>query len=336
MLAFSGAFALGMLVLFDRLIQPLALLFLGILVGQALTPPIGWLSRWLPRAIAIILIYLALALIAAAVLWLVVPSLYVQVTQFFHDIPHLIDRGRTLLNHLAPGHGSQIASSLKNPALQASKQLLSLPLTLASTALKFVIVIFFSIYWLLTAPALYRFALSLTPEARRHDAAALFNELGNMLGGYIRGDVLDAILIGTIAYIGMLVLGVRFALVIGLITTLGDLIPLVGSTVAQFAAAGIALTESPLKGLITLAFFLVLQQIDGNITLPTITRGVARIPPLLLVFALVAGGTTGGVLGAIIAIPLAGAVRILVVRVAAPLIRHWLGIGGQGKGQDGG
>lgn len=324
-LAVSLVTAVGVLALLNRLSDALALLFLGILIGQALIPPIEWVARWLPRSLAVLLIYSILIAAVVFAIWLVVPTLYVQARDFVDSAPGLIDRAHTWLNHVLPGQAGKVEQSFKSPLVGLSHSLLTLPLTVASVGVKFVMVIFFSIYWVLSAPALNRFALSLIPDEHRQDASALFDELGAMLGGYVRGDVLDAVLIGTIAYGGMMLLGVRFALVLGVVTALGDLIPLVGPTIAQFLATGVALTQSPKLAVITLVFFLILQQVDGNITLPTITRGIARIPPLLILFGLVAGGMLGGVLGAVIAIPLSGAIRLLLVRVAAPVLRDWWG-----------
>lgn len=323
--AVTIAAAFGLLVLIQRFTTVLLLLFLGIGVGQALNTPVLWLSRWLSRALAVILVYLILAALVAILFAVAIPPLWSEARAFVLSAPHLISHLQGQVNHVTPG-ASSLIGQLKGPLGSLSGLVLHLPLKIASGFLELVIVIFFSIYWLLTAPALNRFALSLVPVHLKKEAGDIFDELGAVIGGYFRGDVLDALLIGAIAYLGMRLIGVPFPLVIGLATFLGDLIPLVGPTIAQFLAAGIALTESPLQAAITLAFFLVLQQVDGNVTLPAITGGAARIPSLLIVFALVAGGLTGGVLGAIIAIPLFGAIRVVVVRVAAPIVRNWWGV----------
>lgn len=321
--ALALVFAVGVLILIRLLAQPLSLLFLGIIIATALDPPVSWLSRWMPRGIAAFAIFAALLAVLGAVLWLVMPPLFVQAVSFAKTVPHLVTHARHLLSHVAPGQSGQIAKSINSSALSVSKHLLSLPLAIVSAGIDVVLVVFLAIYWLITAPALFNFTVSLAPDHRKQDVRDLLDELGQMLGGYVRGDVLDSLVIGAFAYIGLRIIGVPYALVLALLTAVGDLIPFVGPTVAQFTAAAVAFFQSPLQGAITLGYFLILEQVDGNVTTPLITRGAARIPPLLIVFGLVAGGTLGGVLGAIIAIPLAGAIRILLVRVAAPAIRVW-------------
>jgi predicted PurR-regulated permease PerM len=321
--AVALAFALGLLVLIRLLAQPLALLFLGIIIATALDPPVSWLSRWIPRGVAAFAVFAALVAVVVAVLWLVMPPLVVQAINFAKTVPHLVTHGRHLLTHLVPGNSAQVEKSINSSALAASKQLLSLPVVIVTSAVDIVLVVFLAIYWLITAPALFNFTVSLAPQHRKQYVRDVLDELGEMLGGYVRGDVLDSLLIGVFAYIGLRVIGVPYALVLALLTAVGDLIPFVGPTVAQFTAAAVAFFQSPLQGAITLGYFLILEQIDGNVTTPLITRGAARIPPMLIVFGLMAGGVLGGILGAIIAIPLAGAIRILLVRVAAPAVRAW-------------
>lgn len=321
--ALSLAFALGMLVVIRLLAQPLSLLFLGIIIATALDPPVSWLSRWMPRGVAAFAVFVVLVAGVAVVLWLVMPPLVAQAISFAKSVPHLVIHGRHLLNHLVPGNSAQVEKSINSSALSFSKHLLTLPMTIVSAVVEIVLVAFLSIYWLISAPALFNFTVSLAPDHRKQYVRDVLDELGEMLGGYVRGDVLDSLLIGVLAYIGLRVIGVPYALVLALLTAVGDLIPFVGPTVAQFTAAAVAFFQSPLQGAITLAYFLILEQVDGNVTTPLITRGAARIPPLLIVFGLMAGGVLGGILGAIIAIPMSGAIRILLVRVAAPAVRAW-------------
>lgn len=322
-LILAGAFALvfALFLAVQRLAQPLALLFLGIIIGEALSPVVNWLARWMPRALALGVVYLVLAAFAAGVIWLVAPLLFDDVNTLFAAAPGLLAAAEAQLDQVAPGLGHALANDVQSAQQALLQHPLSLPLDIGAVVIQVVVVIFFSAYWILTGTGLNRFAVSLVPPARQAEAVSLFDELGGMLGGYARSVALDAILIGTLAYIGLRIIGVPFAAVFGLMTAVGDLVPLVGPTVVWLIATAVALTHSPVLAAETLGFYLVLGQIDANVTLPLIARGAARIPPLLLIFALVAGGIAGGILGAIIAIPLFGALRILVVRVMAPFLR---------------
>jgi len=324
-LATSLAGAALVLFALVELARPLALVFVAIILGQALSPPVTWLSRWIPRGIAIVLVYLVLLSIAAVGFWLVIPPLYVQAEQFAATVPHLVEQGRGYINHLAPVAGSEVTNHLKSQAVDLARSLVSLPLSVASGLFQALIVLFLSIYWLVSAPGIERFILSLAPDEYTDRTRSVIDEVGGMLGAYVRGEVFTALIVGIVSYLGMTVIGVHYALVIGLIAFLGNLVPLIGASIVEAIATAIALFQSPVDAAITLAFFLVLEQLAGTVLLPAVTGGVARIPALAIIFGLLAGGMVAGILGALIAVPLVEALRIVIVRVAAPILRDWWG-----------
>ncbi len=133
------------------------------------------------------------------------------------------------------------------------------------------------------------------------------------------------LLVGAATFSGLTVIGVDFPLVLALIAGIAELIPIVGVYIATIPAVAIALIESPTQALMVLGFYVLLQQIESNLLLPALMRHQAGIPALLAVFALFAGEQLAGILGALIAIPLAGALQVLVVRVVAPALRRWTG-----------
>ncbi len=112
---------------------------------------------------------------------------------------------------------------------------------------------------------------------------------------------------------------------LALLAALGEFVPVVGPIAASVPAIVIALLDSPLKALLVLAFYAVVQLAESYLLLPNVMRTQSDIPPLLVLFALAAGGAIGGILGALVAIPLAGAIQVLVVRVLAPTVRRWTG-----------
>lgn len=316
---------LGALAVIQVLFHPLLLLLAAIVIGEALSPIVSWLDRWLPRAIAIAIVYVALLAILALIGWLVLPILIEQVRSLAGSVPDLIRAVRQWLDRFGVSSAQleQAATSLLN---QASGLLTTLPFTIFNSAFQVAAVVFMSVYWLLEAPALKRFALSLFPEHRREEAGSVLGEMGHSIGGYIRGVVLDALVVGILAYIGVLIIGVKFPLVVGLLTMLGELVPVLGPFLAAVPAVAIGLLQSPTQALIVLGFYVALEQVEGHLVTPNIMRTQTNVPQLLILFALFAGAAIGGVLGVFVSIPLAGAVRVLVVRVVAPAVRHWAGV----------
>ena len=323
--ALSLALALGLLAAVWLLARPLALLLAAIVIAQALSPVVGWWERRLPRPLAIGLVYLALLLAIAALVGLVVPAIISQVQELLDNGPRLLEQGRAWLDRWRWLGVDRLAGALGSNSGEAGTALVMVPVKVLSAAVELILILAMSAYWLAALPRLHRFALSLVPERRRPRAAALLQEIGYTMGGYVRGVAIDALVIGVAVSLGLTVIGVDYALVLALLAALGEFVPVIGPTVAAVPAIVIALFDSPFKALLVLAFYAAIQLAESYLLLPNVMRTQSDIPPLLVLFALAAGGAIGGVLGALVAIPLAGAIQVLVVRVAAPAMRRWTG-----------
>ncbi len=327
--ATSLAFALGVLALIWLLARPLSLLLAAVVVAQALAPIVGWLERRLPRPVAVLLVYLALALMVGGVGWLTVPPLVDQGRELVMNTPWMVEHGRAWAARVDPVGADQLIGAIQRTVNRFTGVLVALPLTLFSSLLEVFLVLFMSAYWLISAPALRRFALSLFPSTRRDRAGDVLSAVGETMGGYVRGVAINALVVGAVVYAGLLVIGVDYPLVLALVAALGELVPVVGPILAAVPAVAVALAESPRQALVVLAFYVVMQQIESNILMPQIMRRQADVPPLLSLFALLAGSAVGGLLGALVAIPLLGALRVLVIQVAVPAERRWAGAAGR-------
>ena len=320
------ALAIGMLVLVWQLARPLVLVLIAIIIAQALAPVASFLERWLPRTLAVVLIYLALFGGIVGLGWLMVPTINQQAQTLVRNTPDMLTQLREFMDEFDQETTDRLVAAAETLAERFGAILIELPLTLVSGTIDFILVIFMSAYWLIATPSLHRFALSLFPEERRDRADSVLGAMGQTMGGYVRGEVIDAIIVGALAYIGMTVIGLEYTLILAIIVALGELLPVIGPIITSIPPILIALSDSLEQGLIVAAFFLVLQQLESNLILPLVMRNQADVPPLLSLVALSAGAALGGLLGAIIAIPLAGALRIMVVRVLAPAERDWTGV----------
>ncbi len=323
--ATSLAFALGALALLWLFARPLSLLLAAVVVAQALAPVVGRLERRLPRPVAVLLVYLALALAVGGVGWLTVPPLVGQGRELVMNTPGMVEHGRAWAARVDPVGADQLIAAIQRTVNRFTGVLVALPLTLFSSLLEVLLVLFMSAYWLISAPALRRFALSLFPPRKRDRAGDVLSAVGETMGGYVRGVAINALVVGAVVYAGLLVIGVDYPLVLALVAALGELVPVVGPILAAVPAVAVALAESPRQALVVLAFYVVMQQIESNILMPQIMRRQADVPPLLSLFALLAGSAVGGLLGALVAIPLLGALRVLVIQVALPAERRWAG-----------
>lgn len=323
--ALGLAAALGLLFVLWRMAMPLAIFFVAVVIAEAAAPLVEDLSRFVPRTAAIVGFFAVLGIMLIALFLLIAPPLIEQTQQAITDLPHLLHRVGTLVNHLAPGEGTRLAQALESNLPTYLNSAAAPPLSALAGLAIFAQILFFAAYWLIASPALSRFTLSLFPERSRGEVRGVLHEISSVMGGYVRATVLDALIVAFLTYIFLLFMGVKYPLVLAVVTFLGEFVPLIGPTVAEIPAVALGLLLSPVKALIVLAFYVVMQQIDGNVILPIILRAQSNISPLLVTFAVFMGAWMAGIVGALIAIPLAAALKVLVVRVVAPAVRRWAG-----------
>lgn len=330
MLIGAGALvlALALLGLIWLLAQPLALVLFGIVFAAALAPIVDWLDQWMPRIVAILLVYLLLIALFVGIGWLVLPPLVSEVRSFIGDVPDYIEEVETLLDESRFLDGGMLLDRLSGQITAVGGTLLTLPVTVGAALLNFALFLFVSLYWLVESASIKRFFLSLFPKRARDEVSDVLSEMGTSMGGYIRAVVIDALIIGALTYFGLLIVGVNYTLVLAVLMALGELVPFIGPILAGIPIVLVALLQSPTKGLIALGVVVVIQQIEGNIVTPNIMHETTKVSPLMVLVALFIGGEIGGLLGALLAVPLAAGARVFVNRVLAPAIRRQTGAAG--------
>lgn len=324
-LAAALVLGLGTLAAIHVLIRPLALLTIAVTLGEALVPLVERLARRVPRGLAIGLVYFAVFLVVGLLGWIVVPRLVAQGQTFAARVPDLVERARAALERLPWFSGDQVVQYLGPRLAQAGGLLVSLPLQLLSLTAEVLVVVFLSIYWVVGVPALRRFAYSLFPPERRDGAARVSRDMARAMGGYVRGAAINAVIMGALAWLGLSLIGVDYPIVLGVLTMLGEPIPFLGPLLAAIPVVLISLLQSPTKALLALGLYVILQNVEGHLLTPNIMRRETEVPQTLVIFALLAGGAVGGLLGVLVALPLAGAVRVFVLQVLAPAIRRRVG-----------
>jgi predicted PurR-regulated permease PerM len=323
--AMALALGFGLLGVIYLFIRPLGLLILGISIAALFAPLISWLSRRIPRLIAVILVYLGLALLLIGIGMVIIPALSAQAQVVIIQLPGTFKQ----LQGSLQGYPSQFYNDLLNQLITylsgLGTSLVALPVAFVSALMDILIVIFISIYGLLVVPSLRNFILSLFPESRSIRLEFILNKMINEMGGYLRGAIINGLIIGGMTGLGLFVIGVNYALVLGLIAGTLEFIPVIGPIVGAVPMVGVALLQSPTKAIIALAYAILLHQVESNILVPNIMRTQTEISPLLVLLALSGGLTIGGIFGALIAIPLTAALRVVFVEQVFPAIRHRTG-----------
>jgi predicted PurR-regulated permease PerM len=181
-----------------------------------------------------------------------------------------------------------------------------------------VVVCVLTIYFLAVMPAVRTFWLRLMPGSRRMRVAAISDEVMSRVGGFVLGNLLTSIVSGLGTWVWLTIFGVPYPLLLGMMVALLDLIPMVGSTVAGIVVSLVALTVSLPVAVGTLAFYVGYRFFEDYLLTPRVMRHTVRISPGLTIIATLIGGVLLGLIGALIAIPVAAGIHLVLEEVAYP------------------
>ena len=310
-----------------------ALLFIGIVLAEGLRPLVeGLRARRLPRPVAVLLLYGVVLGVLGLLGWILVTPLVAQGATFVAALPRYVAQAQHLLGEAQRfiGRTPQAAAALNALSGQLGKPAQLIPLLLVNVSLTLVGALFKSIevlliafFWLTATAGLKPSAVGLLPAAAQAPARAILAELSHNLGGYLRGVVINMIVIGLLSGIGVAVLGVPYPVLLGMIAGLTEVLPIVGPWVSGSVAVLVAVaTQGLLKGVEVLALFVVIQTIEGNTLVPYVMYRTTALNPLTVLIAVLAGGTLMGLVGAVLAVPVAVVLEVLVLRVLAPAARR--------------
>lgn len=301
--------------------EVLLLAVLALFVAVALSGPVGYLARRLrlPRALAILLVYLALAGLIVLLGLLVVPPLVRECEELLRAIPAyirdledsgvfqrwdkeygIVDKLQGEANKLPSVVGAAL-TELEAITIGAIKRIVEL---IAILAVAFLL--------LLDAPRVLEFFYRQMPPEREQRARRLAADTARAVSGYVAGVFAVAALAGAVSFLVMLVLGIPFAVPLAVLMAFFALLPLVGSSIGAAVIAFVAAFEGVGIVLAWVGFWIVYQQTETHVLGPLVYRRAVDLRPVFVILSVLAGATLMGVLGALLAIPAAATIQILV------------------------
>ena len=304
--------------LIGRVLEIFLVFFAAILFGvllSNLSRHVHQLTR-LPYKGALAVVVIGLFGLLAAAIYFLAPSLVSQGQELADSLPKALDK---LLNHVRTFPlGEQVLSGIPSPeTLFQSKngiadRLMGIFSTTLSSLVNFLIIVVIGIYLAINPPAMVEGVVKLVPVPKRARAREVLYTIGITLWGWLKGTLLAMVLIGTVTTTGLMIIGVPMALILGIIAGLFEFVPNIGPFIAGLPAILLALLISPVKALWVLGLFVVVQSLEGWILTPLVQKRVIDLPPVLTISAQLLLGVLTGVLGLILAVPLMGALMVLV------------------------
>jgi predicted PurR-regulated permease PerM len=308
----------------------LILVFLAVLLAAGLYGAVRFFERALPRILAVLVTYALLIAGFSLVLFFIFPPLVRQAVEFTDDLPRIaseLEAGAiSFIDGVAgPGSGDEIVNSLTSGAggaLPGLETLVAVPLTLATILANLVIVIFLSALMLLERDKARGWVLEFVEEQDRQAVLDVARTALHRLGAYVRGQLVVMAIIGVGSALGMLLLGVPFAVPLGALSFITAAIPMAGAFIAGGPIVLVALTVSPLTALLMAAWLVVLQQLEGSVITPYIQGRVVNLSAIAVLLGVVAGTSLAGIVGGIIAIPLVAVADVVLRDIVFPLRRR--------------
>ncbi len=298
----------------------LAILFVSVILSSAFDPWVDWMQKkGLPRALGISLIYIALLLIITLTFYLMIPPMIGQFNQLMADLPIYTGRFNEFLSGLKSYAASnnwldQVNNSLSGAtsSLQnATSGLFSTLYNIVGGIFSLVIILVITFYMVVEQGAIKKLIWSLTPENKQSYVMDLFNRMQIKIGLWLRGQLILCLAIFALTYVGLLMLGVKYALILALIAGLTEFIPYLGPLLGAVPAVFIAFTQSPALALFVIILYIVIQQIENNILVPKIMEKAVGMNPIISIAVLIAGFSIAGVMGALLSIPVATAALVV-------------------------
>ena len=302
--------------------QPLTWIFIAAFLAVALSGPVNFLSRHMRRGFAVAIVYLLLILAPFVLIGLLVPPIVTQANNLVQNLPEYAqqltefvnenDRLRQLQeDYDITGRLEEQASELPARLGDAAGVLGDIGVGLVNSIFAAVTIIVLSIFILSSGRRFLDAWIREYQPEREEWWHGLFGRIGNAIGNYVAGALLQATIAGVTSYIMLLILGVDFALPLAVVVFVLDLIPLVGATIGAIVVGIVTVfSDFPIDTLIWTVFAIIYQQVENNVIQPRIQSRAVELDPLIVLISVLFGSALLGVLGALLAIPVAAALQI--------------------------
>jgi predicted PurR-regulated permease PerM len=304
--------------------QVITWILVSIFLALALNPAVEWFMRHGVKRrgyAAAITFVLALAAIAG-IGYAFIPTLVSQVNDFVQAVPGYVDdltkgRGRfgflETKYHIVERIRDAVSSGGASKVLGLTGAAISVTKSVVSIVIGIITITFLTFFMLLEGPAWMDRFYGLLPERSQPRWRRIGHDVYRTVGGYVTGNLLISLIAGTLTTVVLLALGVPYAVALGVIVALLDLIPLAGATIAAIIVGTVAFLHSITAGIVVVVFFVVYQQIENHFLQPVIYGRTVQLSPLAVLISVLIGAKLAGILGALGAIPVAGAIQVILL-----------------------
>ncbi len=310
-------------------LQIVVILLVAIIVASAVRPFVLWFEKRgkLPYTLSLLLVYALLLLAIFGLFMIVLPPAATRLGVYIENddrlaskiiqADHWVERNLEVLTQTPPDENinlldpDAIRSTVHKLVMALNEQIPALAGDVGGLFGDAILVFVIGVYWLTSRDAALAFTLQLFPLSRRALVREIMTEIEQSLGAYMRGVALVVLFVGTANFVLLTIFGVPNAITLAFIVGITTALPIIGGYIGAGVAVFIALLETPLAALLTLVSFVLVQQIENHYLTPRVMSNSVHISPILVIVSLFIGFSVGGVIGALIAVPVAGTLMVL-------------------------
>jgi len=291
----------------------------ALLLAAVINPLADWFeARRIPRTLAVLIIYLCLFALLGFIVFLLVPPIVADSTDFIREVPAHLEKIRNTYESFVNlperfGFATDFTTGAADleSGLNAAASRVFKTLTDVFGGFVSLVLIFVLAFYLVIEKGNLRDLLSFAlPAEYEPHLSSYFNQISQKISSWVKGQLIVGLAMGFFVYLGLTILGIKYAFVIGLLAALLEFIPYVGPILSAIPAVLLGLAESPLTALMVIVLFWLLNRLENDILIPKVMRHATGLNPAITLISVAIGFKLGGVLGVILAVPTATTVGV--------------------------
>jgi predicted PurR-regulated permease PerM len=298
----------------------------AVVIASAMEPITRSLVRIkIPRILAVVMIYLGFALFLSMFIYFFVPPVLNEAASFLSNFPSQLELGNLLspvrdngpvflkpsIEELSASLSlEQLIGDLRHTVSSISQSIFKILSAVFGGLMSLMLIVVLSFYFSVQEDGIVDFLKIITPVKHENYIIGLWRRSQFKIGRWMQGQLVLMFIVGVLVYLGLLLLDVKYALLLAVLAALFEIIPIFGPVLSAIPAIAMGLTDGGISaGLLVAGLYIIIQQFENQLIYPLVVRQVVGVPPLLVILAILVGARMGGFLGAVLAVPIAAALR---------------------------
>lgn len=291
--------------------EVLGILFVALVFASALDPWVDSLQRYrIPRGVSILAMVVVLLGVVGFVIAIVIPPLVSQISDIAGNFKDFVPQLESFYRSITQDTDASIFNEIQRGLLNFSSNLTNVTTGVFGAVsgvfggiVTFLLVMVITFYMTIEEDGIKKFVRSIAPIKYQPYLVQKANRIQIKMGGWLRGQLILMLIIGVLSYIGLVLLGVEYALVLAVIAGLAEFVPFLGPIIAAIPAVFFAYSDSPWKALGVIIFFTLLQQLENQVIVPKVMQRAVGLNPIVVISAMLIGAQIAGLVGVILAVP---------------------------------